>query len=77
MYEVDRSTPEFRRYLELYETADLLALGRMADDTRWRLHPDPVVTYIIDRNINTPTSVSPTASSAPSTGARGTARATS
>jgi 2-iminoacetate synthase ThiH len=55
MYEVDRSTPEFRRYLELYETADLLALGRMADDTRWRLHPDPVVTYIIDRNSITPT----------------------
>ncbi|HET9295154.1 MAG TPA: cyclic dehypoxanthinyl futalosine synthase [Gemmatimonadales bacterium] len=52
MYEVDRSSPEFGRYLELYETEDLLTLGRMADDTRWRLHPDPVVTYIIDRNIN-------------------------
>ena len=49
---VDRSTPEFREYLELYERAPLLELGRLADQERWRLHPDPVVTYIIDRNIN-------------------------
>jgi cyclic dehypoxanthinyl futalosine synthase len=52
MYDIDRTTPEFRHYLELYETAELLELGRLADDTRWRLHPEPVVTYIIDRNIN-------------------------
>lgn len=49
---VDRSSPEFREYLELYERAPLLELGRLADQERWRLHPDPVVTYIIDRNIN-------------------------
>ncbi|HET7602480.1 MAG TPA: cyclic dehypoxanthinyl futalosine synthase [Gemmatimonadales bacterium] len=49
---VDRSSPEFRDYLELYERAPLLELGRLADQERWRLHPDPVVTYIIDRNIN-------------------------
>src|SRR6266850_1443233 len=52
MYDVDRSTPEFREYLELYEKADLLELGRLADAERRRQHPDPVVTYIIDRNIN-------------------------
>ncbi|HET7109256.1 MAG TPA: cyclic dehypoxanthinyl futalosine synthase [Gemmatimonadales bacterium] len=49
---VDRTSPEFRKYLELYQRAPLLELGRLADLERWRLHPDPVVTYIIDRNIN-------------------------
>jgi cyclic dehypoxanthinyl futalosine synthase len=49
---VDRTTPEFRSYLELYEKAPLLELGRLADETRWTLHPENVVTYIIDRNIN-------------------------
>ena len=36
----------------LYETADVLALGDAADRMRQRLHPDGVVTYIIDRNVN-------------------------
>jgi cyclic dehypoxanthinyl futalosine synthase len=31
---------------------DLLTLGRLADQTRWRLHPEPTVTYVVDRNIN-------------------------
>ena len=52
MPSVDRTSGEFRDALELYQRADLLDLGRQADDARWRLHPDPVVTYIIDRNIN-------------------------
>jgi cyclic dehypoxanthinyl futalosine synthase len=52
MTTVDRSSGEFRDALELYQHTDLLDLGRQADDVRWRLHPDPVVTYIIDRNIN-------------------------
>jgi cyclic dehypoxanthinyl futalosine synthase len=52
MNPVDRTSPEFRGYLELYDTAPLLELGALADAERWRLHPDPVVTYIIDRNIN-------------------------
>ncbi len=52
MSAVDRSSTEFRDYLALYENAPLLELGAMADAERWRLHPDPVVTYIIDRNIN-------------------------
>jgi len=29
-----------------------LELGRAADRVRWKLHPDPVVSYLIDRNIN-------------------------
>lgn len=38
--------------LVLLRDADLLELGLLADAVRWRLHPEPVVTYIIDRNIN-------------------------
>jgi cyclic dehypoxanthinyl futalosine synthase len=49
---VDRSSSEFKSYLELYERADLLELGSLADAERWRLHPAKRVTYIIDRNIN-------------------------
>lgn len=49
---VDRNSGEFREYLALYERAALLELGELADAERWRHHPDPVVTYIIDRNIN-------------------------
>jgi cyclic dehypoxanthinyl futalosine synthase len=38
--------------IELALRGDLLELGALADEVRWRLHPEPVVTYIIDRNIN-------------------------
>ena len=49
---VDRSSGEFKQYLELYERASLLELGQLADAERWRQHPENVVTYIIDRNVN-------------------------
>jgi cyclic dehypoxanthinyl futalosine synthase len=49
---VDRTSAEFKEALELYEQAPLLELGRLADARRWQLHPEPVVSYIIDRNIN-------------------------
>ncbi|HTR19506.1 MAG TPA: cyclic dehypoxanthinyl futalosine synthase [Gemmatimonadales bacterium] len=49
---VDRTTSEFQSYLDLYDRAPLLELGSLADAQRWRLHPENVVTYIIDRNIN-------------------------
>jgi cyclic dehypoxanthinyl futalosine synthase len=49
---VNRNSSEFRGYLELYERASLLELGQLADAERWRQHPENVVTYIIDRNIN-------------------------
>jgi cyclic dehypoxanthinyl futalosine synthase len=49
---VDRTSAEFREYLDLYERAPLLELGRLADLERYRHHPDEVVTYIVDRNIN-------------------------
>jgi cyclic dehypoxanthinyl futalosine synthase len=38
--------------LELYNHADILALGELADLKRRLLHPKRLVTYIIDRNIN-------------------------
>jgi cyclic dehypoxanthinyl futalosine synthase len=43
---------EAKDLLEYYENTSLLDLGAAADAVRRRLHPDPVVTYIVDRNIN-------------------------
>lgn len=42
--------------LRLHREADLATLAFLADEIRQRKHPQPVVTYIIDRNIN-PTNV--------------------
>jgi cyclic dehypoxanthinyl futalosine synthase len=41
-----------KRGLALLKTADLLDLGIMADRIRHLKHPDNVVTFIVDRNIN-------------------------
>ena len=38
--------------LMLYRSAPLALLGRLADEVRARKHPEGVVTYIIDRNVN-------------------------
>jgi len=38
--------------LELYRRAPTALLGRLADGVRARKHPDRIVTYIIDRNVN-------------------------
>src|SRR5512147_1076087 len=38
--------------VRLLREGDLLELGLLADQVRERLHPERVVTYIIDRNIN-------------------------
>jgi cyclic dehypoxanthinyl futalosine synthase len=45
-----RVTPE--EGVALLRDATLLELGMLADAVRRRLHPEAVVTYIIDRNIN-------------------------
>lgn len=42
--------------LSLLRDADLPTLGLLADAVRFRKHPEPVVTYIVDRNIN-PTNI--------------------
>jgi cyclic dehypoxanthinyl futalosine synthase len=38
--------------LDLYNDAPTHLLGRLADTIRFRKHPERVVTYIIDRNVN-------------------------
>ncbi|MBX7244397.1 MAG: dehypoxanthine futalosine cyclase [Candidatus Sumerlaeaceae bacterium] len=38
--------------LELFRSNNLTALGAAAHEVRLRKHPEPVVTYIIERNIN-------------------------
>ena len=38
--------------LDHFNSPDLIGLGFEADAVRRRLHPEGVVTYIIDRNIN-------------------------
>src|SRR5690349_17361587 len=38
--------------LELYRQAPTALLGRLADTIRARKHPERIVTYIIDRNVN-------------------------
>lgn len=38
--------------LDMLRSGDLLGVGMEADALRTRLHPEKVVTYIIDRNIN-------------------------
>jgi cyclic dehypoxanthinyl futalosine synthase len=38
--------------LDYFHSPDLIGVGFEADAVRHRLHPEGVVTYIIDRNIN-------------------------
>jgi len=38
--------------LVLFKQADLLTLGELAGNVRQRLHPERLVTFIVDRNIN-------------------------
>lgn len=38
--------------LDLLLHGDLLTLGRRADEIRHRLHPDGLVTFVVDRNVN-------------------------
>src|ERR1043166_2884771 len=45
-----RITPE--QAIRLFEEADLFDIASCADRIRQRLHPDNVISYIIDRNIN-------------------------
>jgi len=38
--------------LDLLLNGELVALGKRADEIRRRLHPDGVVTFVVDRNVN-------------------------
>ncbi len=44
-----RSADELR---ELLAEPDLVRLGRLADEVRAALHPEGIVSYVVDRNIN-------------------------
>lgn len=41
-----------KQALSMLKSANLLELGRTADDKRKELHPDGIVTFVVDRNIN-------------------------
>jgi cyclic dehypoxanthinyl futalosine synthase len=41
-----------REAVDLLQDSDLIAIGMAADSLRRKLHPEGIVTYIIDRNIN-------------------------
>ncbi|KUJ95578.1 MAG: cyclic dehypoxanthinyl futalosine synthase [Desulfonauticus sp.] len=47
---MSRLTP--REALELWTEEDFFLLGQRAHAFRFKLHPEPIVTYIVDRNIN-------------------------
>jgi cyclic dehypoxanthinyl futalosine synthase len=49
---IPQRRPQHADIVELLQSDDLLALGTAADAVRQRLHPENIVTYIIDRNIN-------------------------
>lgn len=42
----------FEEAIDLYKFADILELGKRADEIRKEKHPDNIVTFVIDRNIN-------------------------
>ncbi len=46
----ERLTPE--EALQLYESSDLTTLGMLANLVRKRKHPEGIVTFVIDRNVN-------------------------
>ncbi len=41
-----------RQALSMLKTAELLELGMIADNIRKKLHPEGIVTFVVDRNIN-------------------------
>jgi cyclic dehypoxanthinyl futalosine synthase len=50
---IDNGQPLTRREaLRLLTEADLLTLGRLSDGIRRRMHPDNLITFVVDRNVN-------------------------
>ncbi len=43
---------DFNEALTLYNDADFFDLGHLAHQVRLAKHPEPIVTYVVDRNIN-------------------------
>jgi len=42
----------FDDIVALLKSPDLLSMGMAANEIRFRLHPEPIVTYVVSRNIN-------------------------
>ncbi|MGL1861900.1 MAG: dehypoxanthine futalosine cyclase [Pseudodesulfovibrio sp.] len=49
---LDGKRIDFNEALTLYNEADFHDLGQLAHQVRLAKHPEPVVTYVVDRNIN-------------------------
>lgn len=49
---LDGKRINFDEALTLYTEADFYDLGHLAHQVRLRKHPEPMVTYVVDRNIN-------------------------
>ncbi len=47
-----RERLDFSEALAVYEGASLHELGHLAHSIRMEMNPDPIVTYVVDRNIN-------------------------
>lgn len=50
-YGIDKRL-DFKEAVRLYNEADILELGKMADNCRKAKHKEGIVTFVIDRNIN-------------------------
>jgi cyclic dehypoxanthinyl futalosine synthase len=49
---LDGERLSFDDIVALLKSPDLLPIGMAANEIRFRLHPDPIVTYVVSRNIN-------------------------
>lgn len=49
---IDGQRINFDEALNLYKEADFYELGQLAHQVRLQKHPEPNVTYVVDRNIN-------------------------
>jgi cyclic dehypoxanthinyl futalosine synthase len=49
---LDGQRIDFDEAVKLYKEADFYDLGQLAHQVRLRKHPEPVVSYVVDRNIN-------------------------
>jgi cyclic dehypoxanthinyl futalosine synthase len=49
---LDGGRLDFDEIVALLKSPDLLSMGMAANEIRFRLHPEPIVTYVVSRNIN-------------------------
>jgi len=49
---LDGERLNFDEIVALLKSPDLLSIGMAANEIRFRLHPEPIVTYVVSRNIN-------------------------